>query len=149
MTETTEILKERGQRYGRFDGHANVTQRLKGVIAGELHIRRKELANDQQEALDMICHKIGRIINGDANYEDSWRDIAGYAQLVADRLLEPKKEEQSDAAADSLANAVRMMGSGWKLVESANSIIAKDESGLAHIWYNGKWFPPPQLGYIY
>ena len=149
MTETTEILKERGKRYGRFDGHADVTQRLKQVIATELHIRRKELANDQQEALDMICHKIGRIINGDADYEDSWRDIAGYAQLVADRLLEPKKEEQSDAAADSLANAVRMMGSGWKLVESANSIIAKDESGLAHIWYNGKWFLSPQLGYIY
>ena len=149
MTETTEILKERGKRYGRFDGHANVTQRLKGVIAGELHIRRKELANDQQEALDMICHKIGRIINGDANYEDSWRDIAGYAQLVADRLLEPGKEEQSDAAADSLAKAVRMMGSGWKLVESANSIIAKDDSGLAYIWYNGKWFLAPQLGYIY
>ena len=103
MTETTEILKERGQRYGRFDGHANVTQRLKGVIAGELHIRRKELANDQQEALDMICHKIGRIINGDANYEDSWRDIAGYAQLVADRLLEPGNVTQvfDEAAVES------------------------------------------------
>ena len=104
MTETTEILKERGQRYGRFDSHANVTQRLKGVIAGELHIRRKELANDQQEALDMICHKIGRIINGDANYEDSWRDIAGYAQLVADRLLEPGKVTPvcGDTAAESV-----------------------------------------------
>lgn len=103
MTETTEILKERGQRYGRFDGHANVTQRLKQVIATELHIRRKKLANDQQEALDMICHKIGRIINGDANYEDSWRDIAGYAQLVADRLLEPGNVTQvfDEAAVES------------------------------------------------
>lgn len=44
------------------------------------------LAPDQQEALDMICHKIGRIINGDPDYADSWHDIAGYAQLVADRL---------------------------------------------------------------
>ena len=148
MTDTTEILKERGKRYGRFDGHANVTQRLKGVIAGELHIRRKELANDQQEALDMICHKIGRIINGDANYEDSWRDIAGYAQLVADRLLETGKpalpESVSNAATDSLAKAVRMMGSGWKLVESANSIIAKDSLGLVHIWNGEKWILIPQ-----
>ena len=53
MTETTEILKERGKRYGRFDGHADVTQRLKQLIATELQTRRKELANDQQEALDM------------------------------------------------------------------------------------------------
>lgn len=103
MTETTEILKERGKRYGRFDGHANVTQRLKQVIATELHIRSKKLANDQQEALDMICHKIGRIINGDADYEDSWRDIAGYAQLVADRLLEPGNVTQvfDEAAVES------------------------------------------------
>jgi hypothetical protein len=49
-------------------------------------LRRLTLADDQQEALDMICHKIGRIINGDPDYADSWHDIAGYAQLVADRL---------------------------------------------------------------
>jgi hypothetical protein len=34
----------------------------------------------------MIAHKIGRIINGDPDYIDSWDDIAGYAKLVADRL---------------------------------------------------------------
>jgi hypothetical protein len=34
----------------------------------------------------MILHKIARIVNGDPNWSDSWRDIAGYATLVADRL---------------------------------------------------------------
>ena len=34
----------------------------------------------------MILHKIGRIINGDADYADSWHDIAGYASLVDKRL---------------------------------------------------------------
>lgn len=79
-------LTERGNRYGLFTGHANVTQRLKTVIANELGERAKVLHPDQQEALDMICHKIGRIVNGDADYDDSWVDIAGYAKLVADRL---------------------------------------------------------------
>ena len=60
-----------------------------------------------------------------------------------------KRRKRSDAAEESLAKAVRMMGFGWKLVESANSIIAKDDSGLIYIWYNGKWFLAPQLGYIY
>ena len=41
---------------------------------------------DQKEALFMIAHKIGRIINGDPDYADSWIDIAGYAKLVGDRL---------------------------------------------------------------
>ena len=79
-------LDERGKRYGVFVGHAQITQRLKNVVAEELMARDKLLDDDQQEALDMICHKIGRIVNGDANYGDSWIDIAGYAQLVADRL---------------------------------------------------------------
>lgn len=80
------ILSQRGDRYGPFVGHADVTQQLKNVIAQELSHRNKSLDPDQQEALDMICHKIGRIVNGDPNYDDSWVDIAGYAQLVAKRL---------------------------------------------------------------
>ena len=82
----TEILDERGKRYGTFVGHAEVSQQLKTVMADALMQRSKDITNDQQEALDMIAHKIARIINGDPNYADSWIDIAGYAQLVADRL---------------------------------------------------------------
>lgn len=85
-TDIVGVLTERGRRYGPFVGHAEVTQQLKLIIAAELVKRDKTLAADQQEALDMICHKIGRIINGDSDYDDSWVDIAGYAQLVADRL---------------------------------------------------------------
>jgi hypothetical protein len=81
-----ETLAERGKRYGKFTGHANVTQELKRVVFNAVESRQKELEDDQQEALDMIFHKIGRIINGDPDYADSWHDIAGYAQLVGDRL---------------------------------------------------------------
>jgi len=80
------ILEERGHRYGKFTSHAEVTQRIKRIINQELCERSKILQDDQLEALDMIAHKIGRIINGDADYSDSWIDIAGYAKLVADRL---------------------------------------------------------------
>ena len=93
-TDITATLTERGQRYGRFIGHARIAQDLKRVIAEHTPLghtradgtRGEHLADDQQEALDMICHKIGRIINGDPDYADTWHDIAGYAQLVADRL---------------------------------------------------------------
>jgi len=80
------VLDERGSRYGKFATHAEVTQTLKREAARYLTRQRKELSFDQQEALDMIFHKIGRIINGDPDYADSWVDIAGYAKLVADRL---------------------------------------------------------------
>lgn len=85
-TSVSNTLQERGSRYGSFVGHAEVTQHLKQVM--ELHIKKREtrLDFDQKEALDMIAHKIGRIINGDPNYADSWHDIAGYASLVDKRL---------------------------------------------------------------
>jgi hypothetical protein len=93
-TDITATLTERGQRYGRFVGHARIAQDLKRVIAAYTPrgwnpadgTHGEHLADDQQEALDMICHKIARILNGDPDYADSWHDIAGYAQLVADRL---------------------------------------------------------------
>ena len=77
-------LTERGKRYGAFKDHANITQQLKGIIFGFNPALRLE--NDQKEALEMIAHKIGRIVNGDPDYADSWVDIAGYAKLVSDRL---------------------------------------------------------------
>lgn len=83
-TNVDVILDERGSRYGSFYTHAEITQRLKQMAYN--HIIDGKLAPDQIEALDMIFHKIGRIINGDPDYVDSWVDIAGYAKLVADRL---------------------------------------------------------------
>ena len=79
-------LAERGKRYGRFMDHARVTQLLKDVAYNQLTAREVRMLPDQREALDMIFHKIGRIVCGDPNYADSWHDIAGYAKLVEDRL---------------------------------------------------------------
>ncbi len=84
--EVDAILEERGSRYGPFISHAMITQLLKGTMNTYLTQHSKTLMPDQQEALDMIFHKIGRILNGDPDYADSWIDIAGYAKLVADRL---------------------------------------------------------------
>lgn len=80
----TEILDERGKRYGKFKDHAELCQNLKHTMI--LTDVWQILEPDQRESLEMICHKIARILNGDPNYADSWIDIAGYAQLVADRL---------------------------------------------------------------
>lgn len=77
-------LQERGQRYGSFDEHARITQELKYIMFGTPNWPR--LSVDKKEALDMIAHKIGRILNGDPNYKDSWTDIVGYARLVEKAL---------------------------------------------------------------
>lgn len=83
-TDIEQTLTERGSRYGKFMGQAAVTQSLKDMM--RRHPNWAHLATDQKEALEMVVHKIGRILNGDPDYTDSWVDIAGYAKLVADRL---------------------------------------------------------------
>jgi hypothetical protein len=85
-TNLNALLEERGKRYGEFTGHAEITIKLKSEIGRAIAKKGRSLQPDQLEALHMIAHNIGRILNGDPNYADSWRDIAGYAQLVADRL---------------------------------------------------------------
>lgn len=79
MTDIDSILKERGSRYGEFTGHAQITQDLKRVMSSTSNWSK--LTDYQKEALEMIVHKIGRILNGDPTYQDSWDDIAGYAKL--------------------------------------------------------------------
>lgn len=84
MPDLDVILNDRGIRYGLFKEHAQISQMIKSIMFDSKD--SIELAADQREALEMIAHKIARIINGDPNHVDSWIDIAGYAQLVADRL---------------------------------------------------------------
>ena len=84
MTVIDKTLAERGKCYGVFTAHAKITQSLKTVMRATENWER--LQDDQREALEMIAHKIGRILNGDPNHHDSWHDLVGYAKLVADRL---------------------------------------------------------------
>ena len=78
-------LEERGGRYGLFSGHARITWNIKRAMAESPNWGK--LTDAQHEALEMIAHKIGRILNGDPDYADSWNDIAGYATLVQ-RIIE-------------------------------------------------------------
>lgn len=89
VQSTAEVLAERGQRYGQFMGQARIAQSLHIVLEQGRELAGKNrfsFAPDELEAINMIVNKLARIVNGDPHYSDSWRDIAGYATLVADRL---------------------------------------------------------------
>ena len=84
MSNINATLAERGTRYGAFNTHALITQKLKDVMKDTPNW--DVLSPSQKEALEMVAHKIGRILNGDPNYDDSWVDAAGYSMLVAKEL---------------------------------------------------------------
>jgi hypothetical protein len=85
-TDIDETLDERAKDYGKFIEGAEIMQMLKRMVHNYIELRGTKLAFDQREAIDMIIHKLGRIINGNPDKVDTWVDIAGYAKLVADRL---------------------------------------------------------------
>lgn len=84
-----QTLEERGKNYGEFDQQAAIAQGIKDAfrIGGNWN----KLDPDMKEALDVIANKIGRILNGNPKYADSWHDIAGYATLVDKRLQRDEK----------------------------------------------------------
>lgn len=87
MTQAQGIdatLSERGSRYGQFHEHARITQAIKATLASGRSW--KDCTDSQREALEMLAHKMGRIVNGDPAYMDSWTDLIGYARLVERQL---------------------------------------------------------------
>lgn len=106
-SDVVAILTERGARYGKFIDHSGVAQRLKTVMRNHMGDRWDVMSDDQKEALEMIAHKLARIANGSADYIDGWRDIAGYATLVMQRLLE------TDGATDAKVNPMIRANGHW------------------------------------
>lgn len=86
---TEEILAQRGNRYGSFKDHSTISSTLRGNMLqhyAKTHPEGPALDPYIVESIIMICHKLGRIANGDPHYDDNWKDIAGYSQLVVDIL---------------------------------------------------------------
>ena len=84
MTTLQQSLNERAATHGFFAVNSRIAQQLKDLIRNQDNYEKLTYA--QRESLDMIMHKISRILSGDPKFIDSWRDIAGYAQLVVDDL---------------------------------------------------------------
>jgi len=79
-----KTLEQNSHMYGNFAERAKIIQDLKTIM--KKGRRWNSMSDDKKESLEMIVHKISRIVNGDPEYKDSWHDISGYAQLIEDTL---------------------------------------------------------------
>jgi hypothetical protein len=84
---TTTLLKQRRKQHGDFTRQFEVAQQIKTALWS--HERLGCFHNIVKETLEMISTKLSRIVTGNPNNADHWRDIAGYATLMVN-LLEGK-----------------------------------------------------------
>jgi hypothetical protein len=78
------VLNEREKTHGDYKDTARIAQQLKNASRDTFGYYR--LSEVQAESLDLIFTKIARALSGDPNCKDTWDDIAGYANLVSERL---------------------------------------------------------------
>jgi hypothetical protein len=87
---TEEILAARGKTHGRFENFSSMCQALKSTM--QISNNWDVLPDTHKEALEMICHKMARVLEGNFSHKDHWDDIAGYATLVANTLADEPHE---------------------------------------------------------
>lgn len=73
-------LAQRQKTHGSFTDHSKSSQDLKKVLKQGKNWNN--LSDVQKEALEMIVHKIARVLSGNPNEPDHWHDIGGYSALA-------------------------------------------------------------------
>lgn len=86
LSPIEQTLRDRNETHGKFTTQALISQSMKKRVRDGKNWSNMDA--DMRESIDMILHKVARIVNGDPYHLDSWHDISGYATLVENRLLE-------------------------------------------------------------
>jgi hypothetical protein len=75
-----KTLNERASTHGDFNTGAVISQDLCATL--RTGPSWNKLSDAQKEALEMIAHKMARIVNGNPDFADHYLDIGGYAHLA-------------------------------------------------------------------
>lgn len=89
--ELQRILEEREKTHGDFKENARIFDLLMKAVTESI-VESNAWTPQMDLGLTMIVGKLARILSGNPQEPDHWRDIAGYATLVAKNL----EEESSD-----------------------------------------------------
>lgn len=81
MTDVNQVLEERHKTHGSYADHAAMAQMLKE--AARQGVMYDKLSAMEKESIDMILHKVARVLSGNPHFKDHWVDISGYATLIA------------------------------------------------------------------
>jgi len=104
---TKETLEQRGSTYGDFASLADIEQMMKSIL--RFSPSWHKLQPFPESAIEMIVHKLARIVNGDPFYIENAHDIAGYAELMVRHL------QDKEGATDSVTTKTIFQDGEWKI----------------------------------
>lgn len=93
-TDIEAILDARGAQYGDFTLQAEIAQKMKDIARAG--VSWQSMPAYQREAIEMVLHKISRMVNGNPLNLDTVDDIIGYTKLIGDRHRAQMGELNSD-----------------------------------------------------
>ena len=89
MTDINDTLIERESTHGDYQNVAETAQRIKHIFRSSR--RWQSMPDYMKEALEHVATKLARVLNGDFNFIDAWRDVGGYSELVIKQLHKSKR----------------------------------------------------------
>lgn len=135
-----QILDERRASHGEYVDVARLTVGLWSVLS-EAAGKRGHLLEQEQLSLWMVQHKIARILSGDPDFEDHWRDISGYACLAMNALEEPEARLSRPFSQDGnwedcrkrVQSCMEILGSYHVLCDEYRRRIDRIQNAACHI----------------
>jgi hypothetical protein len=79
-SDVKKIIEQRQNTHGDFRKVSSMSQQL--CIDMQSGVNWDTMPDHFREGLEMIQHKIARILSGDPHFAEHWLDIAGYATRV-------------------------------------------------------------------
>ena len=92
--EIKDTLAAREGQYGQYKVVGQISQDIKKIMQESPNYRM--MPAFMRESLDLIANKMARILNGNYYYDDSWRDISGYATLAVIEIEDMEKHDTPD-----------------------------------------------------
>jgi hypothetical protein len=77
--DVLEMIAAREITHGDFRDVARIAQRFKAIAQAEYKDKHGAV---HREGMEMILHKIARMLAGDPDFDDHWKDVGGYAERV-------------------------------------------------------------------
>jgi len=126
--DIVDTLAQRGSVYGDFREQGRITQNLKRAMQDSPNW--ENLPSYMKEGLDMVQHKISRMLNGDALYDDNMHDIIGYTRLMQDRASQDRAAGLTvKSSGDKLYPVYKQEDKRPELELTAAEIISKPALG--------------------